>query len=69
MLMHQPVDLITRRHIQRGADELVVRGSASTAEALIEISRRIGGAPAIIAVLNELAARPRSPRRPRRVRP
>jgi hypothetical protein len=61
----QSVDPTTRRHLQRGADELVARGSATATEALIEISRRIGGLPAICAVLREFEQRPRPPRRRR----
>jgi hypothetical protein len=68
MLAMQSVDPATRRHIQRGADELVVRGSATAAEALIEISRRIGGLPAILRVLRELEERPRPLRRRGEVR-
>jgi hypothetical protein len=59
------IDPTARRHIQRGANELVARGSASTVEALLEISRRVGGLPAICAVLREIEARPRPPRRRR----
>jgi len=63
---HLHIDAVTRRHLQRGADELVARGSATTTEALVEISRRIGGMGAICAVLAELEVRPRPPRRRRR---
>jgi hypothetical protein len=65
----QCVDPAIYRHIQRGADELVARGPASTAEALLEISRRIGGLPAICAILRDVEARPRPPRRRREARP
>lgn len=64
---HHGIDSTTRRHLQRGADELVARGSATAAEALLEIARRIGGLAAIVAILAELEARPRPSRRRREV--
>jgi hypothetical protein len=36
---------------------------------LTEVARRIGGLPCIIAVLNQIAPRPRPPRRRRDARP
>ena len=67
-MRHPIVDPDTRRHLERGADELVARGSAAATEALLEIGRRIGGMAAIVAVLHEVEARPRPPRRRRGVR-
>jgi hypothetical protein len=64
-MRHPHIDATTRRHLQRGADELVARGAATATEALLEISRRIGGMAAIVAVLHEIEARPRPPRRRR----
>ena len=67
--MHpHPLDSVTSRHVQRGAYVLVSRGTATATEALLEIARRIGGLAAIVAVLNEIEARPRPPRRRRQVR-
>ena len=59
--MHQQIiDTTTRRHLQRGANALVSHGTTTATEALLEIARRIGGLPAIVAVLNEIEARPKS---------
>lgn len=63
------LDTVTSRHIQRGARILISRGTATATEALLEIARRIGGLAAIVAVLNEIEARPKPPRRRRQVRP
>jgi hypothetical protein len=64
----QSVDPTTHRYIQRGAGELVARGTATATEALLEIGRRIGGLSAIVSVLREVEQRPRPPRRRREIR-
>jgi hypothetical protein len=55
--MHFP-DSVTRLRFLRHAEAVWSRGPTATTEALLEISRRIGGLPAIIAVLREIEARP-----------
>ena len=55
--MYRILDPFTRIRLQRGAEHLHGLGPRAIAEALCEISDRIGGLPAVIQVLAEYEER------------
>jgi hypothetical protein len=51
------LDPLDRRRLQRGVEHLHVLGPRATAEFLVEVADRIGGMPAVLALLAEYERR------------